>query len=133
MTTKTELFDAIERNHYLGNTFYHKLGSCNARYFSINSETGKEWIVLQSYSSYVAMYSPATATVYVRRYYSATTYQHIYKFAREMKAMRITWLYQKSDNIIETPISQYAIAVKLNSKQWETQERLDYRDYIEKI
>ena len=129
---KNELFDLIEKNHYIGRTPHYKLYSCSAEYFDIEVN-GQVFTVLQSYSSYVAMYSHRTGTVYVRRYYSATTYQHIYKFARKMEAMRITWLYQKSDNIIETAISKFANTIKLTSEQWERLEQTGYSCYIENV
>lgn len=72
--------------------------------------------ILQSYNTLVAIYSDRTATLYVFDKYSNTTYKHIYKAAKMLGAMRITWLYERYDGIIETAISKYAITYKPQDK-----------------
>lgn len=73
-------------------------------------------VILQSYNTLVAIYSDRTATLYVFDKYSNTTYKHIYKAAKMLGAMRITWLYERYDGSIETAISKYAITYKSQSK-----------------
>lgn len=77
--TKTELTKILENgtNRY---TTEERLNKCSAWIYEIvcNERT---YICLQSYSTRVALYDFVDKCVYVNDYYSATTVQHVYKFA----------------------------------------------------
>ena len=73
-------------------------------------------VILQSYNTLVAIYSDRTATLYVFDKYSNTIYRHIYKAAKMLGAMRITWLYERYDGVIETALSEHAITYKPQDK-----------------
>ena len=102
---------------------------CNAEIIDYSSFV--PYSLLKSYNTIVGIYSKNTGTLYIFDYYSATTYQHIYKASKLLNADRITWLYKKSDNIIETGLNCFTNTFKLTSKQWETQYDNDFSDYIE--
>lgn len=87
--------------------------------------------ILISYTSAVAIYSRSTATLYVFDYYSKTTVKHIYKAAKVLDAMRITWLYHRSDGIIESSLSPYANTLKCTKREHSLIEANDYISYIE--
>lgn len=86
--------------------------------------------ILRSYNTNVGIYIHSIGTLYVFDYYSRTTIQHIYKFANNKQVNRITWLYQRSDNIIELGLWKYANTYKLTNKQFKQLEQEDYRTYI---
>ena len=77
--TKTELTKILE-NGTKRYTTEERLNKCSAWVYEIvyNERT---YICLQSYSTRVALYDFADNCVYVNDYYSATTVQHVYKFA----------------------------------------------------
>lgn len=60
-----------------------RLNNCKAFYYNF-SYNGRDYVGLMSYSTIVAVYSVSTETVYKFDYYSATTCQHIAKFATFM-------------------------------------------------
>lgn len=74
-------------------------------------------VLLKSYDTIVAIYNPSVGTLYVFDYYSATTTSHIWKFARKSGAARITWLYRRHDNVIETVLAEHDITWRLSSAQ----------------
>lgn len=57
--------------------------------------------ILRSYSTIVGIYSRRTGTFYAFGTYSNTTVKHIYKAAKMLGAIRITWLCVRSDKRIE--------------------------------
>ena len=57
--------------------------------------------ILRSYKSIVGIYSHTTGTFYSFGTYSNTTVKHIYKAAKMLDAIRITWLCVRSDRRIE--------------------------------
>lgn len=71
--------------------------------------------ILRSYNSIVGIYSRITATFYAFGTYSNTTVKHIYKAAKMLDAIRITWLCVRSDRRIEQYVngSGYLKANKL--------------------
>ena len=132
MTTKKSLMNF---QNYFNPDVYpsFKLYSCKASFRLMVSYTSKEWFVLKSYNTDVAIFSPDTSTLYVFDNYSATTYQHIYKFARRMNAMRITWLFRRYDSCIETAISYGANTFKLTKNEFDELEKMDFAPYIESL
>lgn len=75
---------------------YERLNTCQAHYVDVGNV-----VILQSYSSIVAIYNKIVGTLYVLDYYSATTQQHISKFANMLGWDRIAYLYKRSDGVLE--------------------------------
>ena len=86
--------------------------------------------VVQSYSTYVAIFSHVTGTLYVFDNYSNTTCQHIRKAAKTLNADRIIWLYRRRDNLIEVDCHT-GKGWKLTSQEFQSVHKLDYSTYIE--
>ena len=86
--------------------------------------------VVQSYSTYVAIFSHETGTLYVFDYYSNTTCQHIRKAAKILNADRIVWLYRRSDNLIELDCHT-GKGWRLSNEEQRKVHELDYSTYIE--
>ena len=97
----------------------------------ISYDNTRDIDILISYATPVAIYSRSTATLYVFNYYSHTTVKHIYKSAKKIGAMRITWLYRRSDGIIELALSQYANTYKYTKREYSMIEANDFIDFIE--
>ena len=97
----------------------------------LHYDSTKNVDILISYTSAVAIYSRSTATLYVFDYYSQTTVKHIYKAAKALDAMRITWLYRRSDGIVELALSPYANTFKYTKREHSLIEANDYIGYIE--
>ena len=97
----------------------------------ISYDNTRDIDILISYATPVAVYSRSTATLYVFNYYSRTTVKHIYKSARKIGAMRITWLYRRSDGIIELALSQYADTYKYTKREYSIIEANDFIGFIE--
>lgn len=97
----------------------------------LHYDSTKNVDILISYTSAVAIYSRSTATLYVFDYYSQTTVKHIYKAAKVLDAMRITWLYRRSDGIIELALSPHANTFKCTKREHSLIEANDYISYIE--
>lgn len=97
----------------------------------IHYDSSKDVDILISYATPVAIYSRSTATLYAFNYYSNTTVKHIYKAAKELGAMRITWLYRRSDGIIELALSPYANTYKYTKREYSMIEDIDFAGFIE--
>ena len=97
--TRTELIIMINSAESVKS---ERLYKCSATVLLAELSNGRAVDILQSYATRVAIFSRRTGTVYALDNYSATTYQHIYKFAKLMNADRITWLYDRSDHVITT-------------------------------
>lgn len=97
----------------------------------LHYDSTKNVDILISYVSPVAIYSRSTATLYAFDYYSQTTIKHIYKAAKELDAMRITWLYRRSDGIIELALSPHANTFKYTRREHFLIEANDYIGFIE--
>lgn len=132
MTTRTQLIEAVDHYSASRTSNLTRLKSCKAWFYQIEIED-RTYTVLQSYATPVALYSPRTGTVYSFDRYSATTTQHLHKFAQLMEASRITKLYRDSTNLLETPLHEYAITVKPTAAQWRTVIGNDFQGYIETI
>ena len=132
MTTRTQLIEAVDHYSASRTSNLMRLKSCEAWFYQIEIED-RTYTVLQSYSTPVALYSPRTGTVYAFDQYSATTTQHIYKFARLMGASRITKLYRDSTRCIEVALNEYASTFKLTAAQWRDLIDRDFQGYIETI
>ena len=100
--TRTELIKMTNNATQIKET---RLANCSAYIVLAELENGRAVDILKSYRTLVAIFSRRTGTLYVFDYYSATTYQHIYKFAKVMSADRITWLYERSDSVVTTNIN----------------------------
>lgn len=86
--------------------------------------------VVQSYSTYVAIFSHETGTLYVFDKYSNTTCQHIHKVAKMLNADRIVWLYRRRDNLIELDCHT-GEGWKLTNADWNKVLECDFSSYIE--
>lgn len=86
--------------------------------------------ILISYATPVAIYKRSTATLYVFHYYSQTTVKHIYKAAKKLNAMRITWLYRRSDGIIELALSPNVNTYKYTRREYSVIEENDFTSFI---
>lgn len=98
--TRTELKKYAEKLYdstRFGCAQYTRITDHSAIYFfpDLNCD------ILRSYNSIVGIYSRITATFYAFGTYSNTTVKHIYKAAKMLDAIRITWLCVRSDRRIE--------------------------------
>lgn len=100
----------------------------------------KAWIVkwdftnfalIKSYSTIVGIFSYSTGTLYVFDRYSVTTSQHIIKAAKLLPADRITYLYRRSDRVIEKGISEYSNTFRLSASEYKKSAINDFVTYIE--
>lgn len=126
--TKTELKNLVNEYVVTKNN-ENRVNHCQAwsQDFTINNHKVS---ILCSYNTNVGIYIDCIGTLYIFDYYSQTTYSHIHKFAKNKKVNRITWLYQRSDNIIEMAMYKYANTYKLTNEQFKDLEDIDYKTYI---
>lgn len=75
---------------------YERLNTCQAHYLDVGNS-----VILKSYDTIVAIFNKTVGSLYVFDYYSATTQQHISKFAKMLDWDRISYLYKRSDSVIE--------------------------------
>ena len=126
--TKTEL---VKKSYDLltsgTTTDIERIGKCKADIFHYDQ---CEADLIISYSTIVGIYNRRTATLFVFDYYSATTIQHIYKAVKILKPMRITWLYRRSDGIIELALSPYANTYKYTKREYSIIEANDFISFI---
>lgn len=126
--TKTEL---VKKSNFLlalrTATGIERIGKCKAVIFHYDQ---CEEDLIMSYSTIVGIYNRRTATLFVFDYYSATTIQHIYKAAKILKPMRITWLYRRSDGIIELALSPSANTCKYTKREYSAIESNDFISFI---
>lgn len=117
----------------------------NKKYDEIDKEYGhtrlnycQAWIVedenysiLKSYNTVVAIKKKWTGTVFVFDYYSATTSQHIGKFTRLGNVNRVTYLYRRSDRMVEVDYFDSTPHVwKLDKKNFNMLVECDYTQVI---
>lgn len=98
--TRTELKEYAEKLYEsgrFGRMQYNKVTEHSEIYFFPFHKCD----ILRSYNSIVGIYSRTTGTFYAFGTYSNTTIKHIYKAAKMLDAMRITWLCVRSDKRIE--------------------------------
>lgn len=126
--TKTEL---VKKSNFLSTSRTasdtERIGKCKAIILHYD-QCGEDLIM--SYNTIVGIYNRRTATLFVFDYYSATTIQHIYKAAKILKPMRITWLYRRSDGIIELALSPSANTYKYTKREYSTVESNDFISFI---
>lgn len=96
----------------------------------LHYDSTKNVDILISYVSAVAIYNRSTATLFVFDYYSQTTVKHVYKAAKTLNAMRITWLYRRSDGVIETGLSPHVDSYKYTKREHSLIEANDYIGFI---
>ena len=126
--TKLELKN-LTNKYTVEKTNNNRVNQCQAwsQDFTINN---KKVTILRTYNTNVGIYIDCIGTLYIFDAYSTTTYSHIHKFAKNIKASRITWLYQRTDNIIEMAMYKYANTHKLTNAQFKQLEDIDYKTYI---
>ena len=126
--TKTEL---VKKSNFLykfrNETNLERIGKCQAFIFHYDQ---CEEDLIRSYNTIVGIYNRRTGTLFVFDYYSATTIQHIYKAAKILNPMRITWLYRRSDGIIELALSPYANTYKYTKREYYKIESSDFITFI---
>lgn len=126
--TKTEL---VRKSNYLfrfrADTESERIGKCQAVIFHYDQ---CEEDLIRSYNTIVGIYNRRTGTLFVFDYYSATTIQHIYKAAKILNPMRITWLYRRSDGIIEFSTSPSANTYKYTKREYSIIEANDFISFI---
>ena len=126
--TKTEL---VKKSNFLykfrNETNLERIGKCQA--FILHYDQCEEDLI-KSYNTIVGIYNRMTGTLFVFDYYSATTIQHIYKAAKILNPMRITWLYRRSDGIIELALSSYANTYKYTKREYYKIESSDFISFI---
>lgn len=123
--TRTEL---IKKANAISTSLYgipNQLYTCKATYYIC-----EKYVILRSYQTVVAIFHKASATVYCFNYYSKTTVQHINKFAKLMNADRITYLYRRSDRVVEKALNRFTNTFKLTKSQFDNLEKFDYSCYI---
>lgn len=79
---------------------YERLNTCQAHYLDVGNS-----VILKSYNTIVAIFNKTVGSLYVFDYYSATTQQHISKFANMLDWDRIVYLYKRSDGILEKRVN----------------------------
>ena len=97
-----------------------RLRSCNAimrSYFN--------YIVLQSYSTDVALFLKDWNIVIVRAAYSATTQSHVAKFLNEIDCRNVCYLYERSDKCF------FNCKGLLYCKYYPKTERIVYQSYYD--
>lgn len=126
--TRTEL---IKKSNFLFNfrmpTSITPIGRCQASIFHYDQYD--EDLIL-SYSTIVGIYNRRTATLFAFNYYSATTVKHIYKATKILNSMRITWLYRRSDGVIELATSPHANTYKYTKREYSMIEANDFINFI---
>lgn len=101
--TKTELFEEAEKIYPI--CAHYSLYRCSADYSpAVEFSDGKQYRILRSYSTIVAVYCVPTNYIIVRDFYSHTTVQHIYKFRKFLSTIDgqigMLFLYRRKDRII---------------------------------
>lgn len=126
--TRTEL---VKNSNFLfrfrTETGSERIGKCKALIF--HYDQCEEDLIL-SYNTIVGIYNRRTKTLFVFDYYSHTTVSHIYKAAKILNPMRITWLYRRSDGIIELAISPNVDTYKYTKREYSVIEENDFISFI---
>ena len=126
--TRTKL---IRKSNFLfrfrPETSSERIGKCKAVILHYDQ---CEEDLIRSYNTIVGIYNRRTATLFIFDYYSRTTIQHIYKAAKILDPMRITWLYRRSDGIIELALSPHANTYKYTKREYSTIETSDFINFI---
>lgn len=128
----------MRRNELIGNVIqymnknYHRmyerrLFTCTAWYYDYGNV-----IILKSYNTYVAVYMKNISTLYVFDYYSATTSQHVSKFIKIVNPIYVTYLYRRSDRVIERAYSKVngVSEWKLKKSEYDLMKECDFSTYI---
>lgn len=101
---------------------YERLKTCQAHYVDVGNS-----VILKSYNDIVAIFNKRVGALYVFNYYSATTVQHIYKFADLLDWDRIVFLYKRSDNVLElTKDYMQNRTMKPSKEEWQNLYRYDF-------
>lgn len=86
--------------------------------------------LLRSYDTLVGIYKRDTAALYVFGTYNHTTVKHIYKAAKMLNAIRITWLYPRRDRIVETVLYDLKNPFRVTSKELQLLCDCDWKPEI---
>ena len=110
---------------------------------AIRLATNKAWykdfgsyIILRSYDTNVAIFVKRTGTLVVRDRYSTTTAQHVTSFISELEhmrdcaMMRVTYLYRRSDRVIERGWRGMDSMYKLTLRDYKQVKANDFMGYI---
>lgn len=110
-TELKEYAEKLYKNLEYGRAQYNKVTEHSEIYFFPFLKCD----ILRSYNSVVGIYSRTTGAFYAFGTYSNTTVKHIYKAAKMLNAIRITWLCVRSDRRVEQYVdgSGYFVANKL--------------------
>lgn len=103
---------------------YERLKTCQAHYVDVDNS-----VILKSYDTIVAIFNKRVGTLYVFNYYSATTVQHINKFADMLNWDRITYLYKRTDGVLEKRRNYLDWSIdylKPFKKEWENLVKYDF-------
>lgn len=126
--TRTKLIN-LTNNYTVEKTNTNRVNLCQAWsddfYINYNKVT-----ILRSYNTNVGIYIESIDTLYIFDFYSNTTYNHIHKFAKNKKVAHITWLYQRSDNILVMGMNNYSFSYKLSNEHFKYLEQDDYKEHI---
>lgn len=126
--TRTELmvyaqqtYDTAISNHRF--IRFERLNKCKAHYVDCGTA-----VILKSYDTVVAIYHRRTGTLYVFDRYSTTTVQHVSKFIKMLKVYRITYLYERSDGVLEIvlPYTQEVVWFKPTKQEWKNLQDYDF-------
>ena len=102
-----------------------KVYNCKARIYNYVNVA-----IIESYHTYVGVFYRPSGSLFVFDYYSVTTYQHINKAAKLLKADRIVYLYRRGDGVIEKGLSCYANTYSLRMKEFNKVKESDFSTYI---
>lgn len=125
--TRTNLLNVVNEVNVPRNT---RLATCKAKYGHVEDANA---IILTSYNTRVAVLDLDNKVFYVLDYYSATTYQHIYKFIDLFKndIKTVVWLYERSDRVITSTMQNgYLHHNKISKKEFKQIQVKDFEDYI---
>ena len=126
--TRTELVrKSNDLFRFRADTGSERIGKCQAVIFHYNQ---CEEDLIRSYDTIVGIYNRRTGTLFAFDYYSATTVKHIYKAAKILNPMRITWLYQRSDGIIELALSPSANTYRYTKREHSVIKANDFMNFI---
>ena len=122
---KTDLFKGTLKLMRKYTPNIQKVYNCKVRIYNYVNVA-----IIESYRTYVGVFYRPSSSLFVFDYYSATTYQHINKVAKLLKADRIVYLYRRSDGVIEKGLSRYANTYRLRMKEFNKVKESDFLTYI---
>lgn len=121
---KTEIFEKAEQERFTDFLTKSRLDYCTAEIIAT-----RNYIMLKSYNTIVAVYDQTTNILLVDGFYSTTTSKHIAKFKNKMKNAIIINCYLRSD---KKAIERYGFEPVKYSKSfsYKEQEENDFENLI---